>query len=207
MSRKGKAGMVAELMERDGGGISMVCVGSPSAMGANGTKMQVGDGINDSPVLSVATVGIALSSGTSVAIEAADIVPTRLDLLDTVVDLSRAIFSTTRRNLVWACVYNVLGIALAMGLFLPFGLHQYPIMVGAVMAFSPVSVVTRPLSVAQKVGPPATERHARCGRRAAVNVPFAALGDVCDEVCDAAREDAAHCHGRSWRQCSGEHGV
>lgn len=132
MSPKGKAAKVAELMEKEGGGIAMV-----------------GDGINDSPALVAATVGIALSSGTSVAIEAADIVLMRSDLLDVVaaLNLSRTIFGVIKRNLIWACIYNVLGIPLAMGLFLPVGLYMHPMLAGGAMAFSSVSVVGSSLTL------------------------------------------------------------
>lgn len=131
MSPKGKASVIGELMSK-GDGVGMV-----------------GDGINDSPALVAATVGIALSSGTSVAIEAADIVLMRSDLLDVVaaLNLSKSIFSVIRRNLVWACIYNVLGIPLAMGCFLPWGLSLHPMMAGAAMAFSSVSVVTSSLTL------------------------------------------------------------
>lgn len=142
MRQVGVGGMVAEVLPQDKEREVR------SLRDAGRTVVMVGDGINDAPALARAQVGVAIGAGTDVAVESADIVLMKSDLLDVpkAVQLSRTVLRTIRQNLFWAFFYNVVGIPVAAGVLYPgWGLRLSPMLAAAAMSLSSLFVVANAL--------------------------------------------------------------
>ncbi|CAI4367335.1 CMF_collapsed_G0012330.mRNA.1.CDS.1 [Saccharomyces cerevisiae] len=150
VSPTGKCDLVKKIQDKEG----------------NNKVAVVGDGINDAPALALSDLGIAISTGTEIAIEAADIVilcgndlnTNSLRGLANAIDISLKTFKRIKLNLFWALCYNIFMIPIAMGVLIPWGITLPPMLAGLAMAFSSVSVVLSSLML-KKWTPPDIESH------------------------------------------------
>ena len=115
----------------------------------NKTTMFIGDGVNDSPALTVANIGVAMSSGTDIAISSGDVILLKNDLNDCAkgIKIGKKTRRIIKQNLFWAFFYNLIGIPLASGVLYPLGLTLTPMISSMLMSISSIFVVTNALRI------------------------------------------------------------